>query len=731
MNAIDVKNEPIVGKILIVDDLEENLFAMQQILKSLNAEVYSAKSGDEALSLLLRHHFAIVLLDVQMPGMDGFEMASIMRQSDELKLVPIIFISAISKEQNYVFKGYEKGAVDYIFKPVEPMIVRNKVKLFLELDAQRENLDRLHKQTTQLFHQLTDTVKQNKQLLDFASEGILGFDPDGVISFVNKQSLKLLQQSEEDILGHSIQKYLTSPDISPQPHWEASPINKAMLDNREYRISSGFIWRDNGSDFPVDYGCSPMLNEEHEYTGGVMTFKDITIRKQTEEQLIHLAQYDELTDLANRELFASTLSKSLLHAKRNGRCCAVLFLDLDDFKKVNDTKGHSVGDSLLISISKRLKSTLREDDLPARFGGDEFAVLLSDLARNDDAFRIADNILKSMQEPHSLAGEEVHVSFSIGIATFPDCGSDASVLMKSADLAMYHAKQKGKNNFQFFSEHMQKEAERRFVIETELNKALQNNEFSLLYQPQIEINTGEIVGVEALIRWNSQKLGDVPPTEFIPIAEDAGLVNDISCWVIESVFEQHLKWKNSGHHFSKITLSVNLSLKQFTQALKDVFELSREINNGQADHPAGIEIEIKEMALRSSSQRGSSYFHENEEIQSSIETIHKMGFKIIIDDFGIGGMSLFSLMRMPVDIIKIHGSFIDDIGKKEFAEAIIRHTINFAHEMGIKIIAEHVEQIEQVVFLKQHHCDFLQGFLFSKPLELAELENLPQIMSMD
>ena len=703
---MDIEEE-IIGKVLVVDDLEENLFAMQQILKSLKAEVYTAKSGEEALALLLRHHFAIVLLDVQMPEMDGFEMAAIMRQSDELKLIPIIFISAISKEQEYVFKGYESGAVDYIFKPVEPIIVRNKVKLFLELDAQREKLNRLNKQNEELLHQYTETVTRNKQLLNSSSEGILGYDPDGMITFVNKQAIRLLQQSEEHILSHDIQHYLTPPDISPRPEWSGSPINKAMRDNREYRISSGFIWRDNGSDFPVDYGCSPIFNDDNEYVGGVMTFQDITVRKMAEEQLIHIAQYDELTDLANRELFTTTLSRSLIRAQRNERSCGVLFLDLDNFKKINDTMGHAAGDDLLISIAQRLKSALREDDLPARFGGDEFAVLLTDLAKNEDAFKVADTILKSMKEPHLLQGENVVVSFSIGISTYPQCGSDATELMKSADIAMYHAKQKGKNNFQYFSTQMQKEAERRFVIESELKNALTNHEFVLVYQPQIELSSGNVVGVEALIRWESPALGWVPPAEFIPIAEEAGLVSQISQWVIESVYEQSVQWKRSGHHFSRITLAVNLSLEHFTQALKDVYQ--RSISQGESE-AIGIDIEISEMALKECSGRGGVQNNEKM-IKSALKSIHDMGFNIIIDDFGTGGMSLSSLMSMPVSALKIDNSFVADIGKDDFAEAVVRYTIKFAHEMGIKVIAEGVENAEQVMFLQEYHCDYLQGFV--------------------
>lgn len=723
--------EIIVGKILIVDEQEENLIAMKNILQSLNAEVFTANTADVALSLLAEHNFALVLVDIHSPDTGGFELAFIMNQSDKLKQIPVIFISTVSKEQDYVVAGYENGVVDYIFKPLEPAIVRNKVKLFLELDAQREKLERLHKQTKQLLYQLTTTERQNKQLLDSASEGILGFEQSGVISFVNKQSLRLLQQSEENILGCSIQKYLTPPDISPGPLWESSPIYKAMHDNREYRISSGFIWRDNGSNFPVDYGCSPIINDSGNCTGGVMTFQDITVRKLAEEQLIHIAQFDDLTDLANRDLFTTTLSKSLLHAQRNSRCCAVLFLDLDNFKKINDTMGHSAGDELLISISRRLKGALREDDLPARFGGDEFAVLLNDLARNEDAFKVADTILKSMREPHLLLGEEVVVSFSIGIATYPDSGSDTTLLMKAADMAMYHAKQKGKNNFQFFSDHMQKEAERRFVIEAELKTALPNNEFTLVYQPQIETSTGKVVGVEALIRWHNPTLGEVSPSEFIPVAEEAGLVSEISSWVIECVFEQHLTWKATGHHFSNITLAVNLSLKQFTQALQEVYQRSMEINEGNAAHPVGIDIEISEMSLQDNLQRDGFKAHDVQSHQSSIEAIHKMGFKIIIDDFGKGGMSLSSLMRLPVDVLKIHNSIIADIGTDEFAETIVRYTISFAHEMGFKVIAEGVERMEQVVFLKQCDCDFLQGFLFCEPVELAELEKLPEIISLD
>jgi diguanylate cyclase (GGDEF)-like protein/PAS domain S-box-containing protein len=728
--------DKIIGKILIVDDQEDNLKSLNQQLNSLAADIYTARSGGEALALLLRHHFAIVLVDVQMPDMDGVEMATIMRQSEELKLVPIIFISDVQKEQEYVFKGYEKGAVDYIIKPVEPVILRHKVKLFLELDAQREKLRRLHEQTQNLLQQITNTVKQNKQLLDSSSEGIIGYDPSGLITFVNKQAIALLKQSEKQILGRQIQDFLISPKLTPAPSWESSPMNKAMLDNRQYRISSGYIWRHDGSDFPVDYGCSPIYNEENDYVGGVMTFQDITIRKMAEEQLIHIAQYDELTDLANRDLFASTLSKSLLHAQRNGRTCGVLFLDLDNFKKINDSMGHAAGDDLLISIAGRLKDAIREDDLPARFGGDEFAVLLSDLARTEDAMKVAENILKAMQKTHLLQGEDVRVSFSIGIATYPECGSEASALMKAADIAMYHAKQKGKNNFQFFSQQMQLEAERRLIIETELKKALKNDEFILVYQPQIDAQNGQIVGVEALIRWENEILGQVAPSEFIPIAEESGLVCDISRWVIETVYRQYKAWQDSTQPFYSITLAINMSLVKFVQTIETVHEKLCSLmdkTGEQTEKPlfSGIYIEINEMALKNSPTMNAFNVEEAQAVSEALHHIHNMGLKISIDDFGTGGMSLSNLMQMPVEVLKIDTSFIDGIGRDEMAESIIRYTIQFAHDLGIQVIAEGVENQAQVDFLQKHGCDYLQGYHLSAPLQLAELEKLPQTLALN
>lgn len=728
--------DKIIGKILIVDDQEDNLKSLNQQLNSLAADIYTAHSGGEALALLLRHHFAIVLVDVQMPDMDGVEMATIMRQSEELKLVPIIFISDVQKEQEYVFKGYEKGAVDYIIKPVEPVILRHKVKLFLELDAQREKLRRLHEQTQNLLQQITNTVKQNKQLLDSSSEGIIGYDPGGLITFVNKQAIALLKQSEKQILGRQIQDFLISPKLTPAPSWESSPMNKAMLDNRQYRISSGYIWRYDGSDFPVDYGCSPIYNEENDYVGGVMTFQDITIRKMAEEQLIHIAQYDELTDLANRDLFASTLSKSLLHAQRNGRTCGVLFLDLDNFKKINDSMGHAAGDDLLISIAGRLKDAIREDDLPARFGGDEFAVLLSDLARTEDAIKVAENILKAMQKTHLLQGEEVRVSFSIGIATYPECGSEASALMKAADIAMYHAKQKGKNNFQFFSQQMQLEAERRLIIESELKKALKNNEFILVYQPQIDAQNGQIVGVEALIRWENEILGQVAPSEFIPIAEESGLVCDISRWVIETVYRQYKAWQDSSQPFYSITLAINMSLVKFVQTIETVHEqlcslMDKTGKQTEAPLFSGIYIELNEMALKNSPTMNAFNVEEAQAVSEALHHIHNMGLKISIDDFGTGGMSLSNLMQMPVEVLKIDTSFIDGIGRDEMAESIIRYTIQFAHDLGIQVIAEGVENQAQVDFLQKHGCDYLQGYHLSAPLKLAELEKLPQTLALN
>ncbi|WP_252177092.1 diguanylate cyclase [Endozoicomonas sp. 4G] len=434
-------------KILVVDDRPENLLAMNKLLKPLGAEIHKVDSGEAALSEVLHHHFAVILLDVQMPGMDGFETATLLHSNKQTANIPIIFVTAINKDQAYISKGYQAGAVDYLPKPINPDILLGKVKVFLQLEEQRLELEQVSKE-------LRWISRKNKLLLDNAGEGIVGLDPDGRISFINPTACAMLEGTEENLLGEHISRFLFDTEGEEAlENWQASEIReKTMVAGGTFHTSERQLWTFLGNSFAAEYNMAAIVNGRQEVQGCVLLFQDITERKKLENQLLQMAKYDSLTGLANRTLFKEFLGTSLARSERRNKSTAVMYLDLDHFKEINDTLGHDAGDLLLKSVSQRLQECVREGDLVARLGGDEFAIILDDVAEASDAKLIAEKILTSIREPHDLNGEARHVGTSIGIATSEDTGSDAEALLKAADQAMYVAKKCGRDDYRLASE---------------------------------------------------------------------------------------------------------------------------------------------------------------------------------------------------------------------------------------------------------------------------------------
>ncbi len=434
-------------KILVVDDRPENLLAMDKLLKPLGAEVHKVDSGEKALSEVLAHHFAVILLDVQMPGMDGFETATLLHSNKQTDNIPIIFVTAINKDHNYVAKGYQSGAVDYLPKPIVPEILLGKVKVFLQLEEQRLALEDVTKE-------LRWISRKNKLLLDCAGEGIVGLDKAGNITFINPTACELLGGAEESFLNTHISQFLfdTTNDKPAIDQWLESDIYRECLEKGgTLKQSTGLINIRQGT-FPAEFNIAAIVNGRNSVQGAVFVFQDITERKQMEDQLLRMAKYDSLTGLANRTLFREFLQSSMDRSDRYHKNTAVMFLDLDHFKEINDQLGHDAGDQLLSSVANRLESCIRKVDLIARLGGDEFAVVLDDVKNSDDARTVANKILSVLKEPHELGDASKKVGTSIGIAFYPDNGRDADGLIKAADEAMYVAKNEGRNDFRFYSD---------------------------------------------------------------------------------------------------------------------------------------------------------------------------------------------------------------------------------------------------------------------------------------
>lgn len=442
----------------------------------------------------------------------------------------------------------------------------------------------------------------------------------------------------------------------------------------------------------------------------ILVSRDITERQEYEEKIKHQAFHDSLTNLPNRSLFTDRLRLSLAHAKRNNQMIAILFIDLDRFKPINDTLGHEIGDQLLCETAWRIRACVREEDTVARLGGDEFTVMIHEIENAESAAKIAERILENIRLPFMIKGHELYLSISAGIALYPDDGIEVETLLKNADTAMYLAKENNKNNYQFYTPELNEKIHNRLLIEIEMRRAIERAEFVLHYQPKINVNTNEMIGVEALVRWQHPERGLVPPMEFIPIAEETGMIVSLGEWVLHTACRQNKEWQNSG--YEPMSISVNLSARQFQ--LQNLVEMTRRILNETGLEAHWLELEITESIAMMNSQY----------TMDTLNRLKKMGVKLSIDDFGTGYSSLGLLKRFPVDKLKIDKSFVMGIGEVRDSEIITSTIIALCKGLKLDVVAEGVETEEQCKFLQKHQCSEMQGFLFSKPLSSYDLELL-------
>jgi diguanylate cyclase (GGDEF)-like protein len=437
---------------------------------------------------------------------------------------------------------------------------------------------------------------------------------------------------------------------------------------------------------------------------------DLTETKRAEEQIKNLAYYDTLTKLPNRILFRDRLNLGISHSKRNNEILSVMFIDLDRFKDINDTLGHDAGDELLKEVAIRLSNNIRKDDTISRMGGDEFALILGDMREEKQIVDIAEDIIDIFAKPFIIKGQEFYITASIGISAYPNDGDFSETLFKNAEIAMYRAKEFGKNNYQFFTQTMNEKAERRVELEKKLRKALEKNEFLLHYQPQVEAVTEKIVGCEALIRWDNEGFGLVSPGEFIPVAEETGLIIPMGEWVLNTACKQLKTWHEAG--FSTLNMAVNVSAHQFEQT--DFAEIVTKVIDETGVSPQHLEIELTESTMMKSTEQAISI----------MQKLRKKGVKISIDDFGTGFSSLGYLQKFSADILKIDRSFMGNIHGNSSNQAIVNAVIDMSHALNLCVVAEGVETKEQMDFLKTKGCDLIQGYYFSKPLPSNLFEKL-------
>ncbi|MFA7269422.1 MAG: EAL domain-containing protein [Sterolibacterium sp.] len=536
-----------------------------------------------------------------------------------------------------------------------------------------------------------------------SGEGIVITDAENRIISVNDSFTRLTGYTPDEVRGRN-PRILASgrtPCETYQAMWTA-------LNSDGYW--QGEVWerRKDGHVYPKWLSITVMRNAAGALTHYIASFTDISERKAAEERISRLAHHDALTGLYNRFSLQDRLGQTLLTARREREQVAIMFIDLDHFKNINDTLGHHVGDGLLVEVARRLLSSVRESDIVARLGGDEFVVVLAGMEADSDAVTVAGKIIHVLGEPYHIDGHELHSSPSIGIGLYPGDGTDEQTLMKNADTAMYHAKAQGRNNYQFFTAAMNAAATQRMKLEHDLRRALAEGQMLLFYQPQVEAGSGRLCGVEALVRWRHPERGLVPPDDFIPIAEETGLILPLGEWVLNEACRQLAAWK--AHGVAGLHVAINISAQQLRSP--DLLEQVRTALD-RHDLVAGeVELEITESAAMDDPERAIAL----------LQSLSALGVKLAIDDFGTGYSSLAYLKRLPIQVLKLDRSFVSDIESDEDDAAICAATIALAHTLGLKVVAEGVETKAQEYFLSTvHRCDILQGYLFGKPVPALEL----------
>lgn len=689
--------------VLIVDDDMAQRLLMRETLHGNSLVVEEAENGEEALAVFERCSPDLVLMDVKMPKMDGFTACARMRKLAGGQDAVIVLVTGLEDFAS-IRRAFDVGATDFITKPVNWPLLAHRVRYLLRAGRAFRNLRQSEKRLS---------IAQN-----IASLGNWDWDIDKNSVYCSPQMYRIFGFS-------STEPAATYKTFLERVHQDEADsvrdlVHKALQAKKPYSIDYRIV---------LPGGACRNVHEQadvvHDERGNPVsmhgTVQDITERINAEEKIRFLAYYDGLTGLPNRQLFLEHFNQALFAAQRDDSKVALLYLDLDRFKRINDTLGHSAGDKLLKAISICLADSIRSSDIVAkaclpgkpgvtlsRLGGDEFTILLTRLDEEEHAGRVAQRILDLLSQPVRVAGQEVYISGSIGITLFPSDGEDVDVLLRNADVAMYHAKESGRNSFQYFSEQMNQRTMEKLGIETDLKKALERDELLLYYQPQIDLLTGKVAGMEALARWQHPRLGMVPPAMFIPIAEEAGLIIDIGQWVLHEACRQAVQWQQAG--FAPLRMGVNISSLQFKQ--QSLASLVHQVLQKTGFAARYLELELTESAIMQNVSQ----------VNDTLIELKELGVNLSVDDFGTGYSSMSYLKRLPLDTLKIDRSFVMDITTDANDAAIIKAIIALAKSLGLKTIAEGVETAEQLAFLQEQRCDEIQGYFISRPLPGPEIE---------
>jgi len=684
---------------LVVDDELSLRLSMSAALSKAGFEVIEAENGREALDLFQAHTPDLVLLDVLMPKMDGFQTCSAIRKMPEGQYAQILMVTGLDDSDSIEY-AFEVGANDFVAKPLNWVMLGHRGRYMLRAGR--------------AFHELNSSERRLAKTQELAKLGNWEFDLINNSFYCAPEACRLLGLDDKN---QATYKDFLATIIPSERNQVKQQIDSAIQSNTSFSIHYRVTLPGGVLHHILNRG-EILFNENGSPEIVLGAVQDVTQLKHAEEKIRRLAFYDGLTGLANRMLFMDRLDYEITSAERNKKFFALLFLDLDQFKRINDTYGHYIGDLLLKNVSETLQKCIRRSDtasgpitdnsdaLIARLGGDEFIILLPDISEPERAAIVAQRILHEMPRTHHLDGHDISVTTSIGISVYPADGENSEELLKHADSAMYHAKETGRNNYQFYKESLNVAVLERFSLEQDIKAALKREEFLLYYQPQIDLISHKIIGAEALIRWVHPQKGMVPPDKFISIAEESGLIVDINKWVIQTACKQNRTWKNAG--FDPIRIAVNLS--GYHLAKQNIIQVIRDALR-EADLDAKyLEVEITENIL----------MQDNEDTVLILQRMKDLGIQIALDDFGTGYSSLNYLTSFPVDVIKIDRSFVMGCPERKKNLVIIKAIIAMGHSLGMKIVAEGIETEEQLALLKGFAADEGQGYYFSRPVPQDE-----------
>ncbi|MHB8454636.1 MAG: putative bifunctional diguanylate cyclase/phosphodiesterase [Acidiferrobacterales bacterium] len=644
------------------------------------------ESIEAAEAYLAVNPIDVVLLDMQIPGMHELETIRLVRRA--APRVAIVLLTDLDRESKAII-AMQGGAQDYLIKgEVEPRELMRSLSNAIERKIIEEALFK---------------VKERAQItLDSIGDAVICTDLSGEISFLNPAAANMTGWSLPEAVGQPLADVFRVMDA--YTHLTvANPVDKAVAQNRVGALppNSLLIRRDKHELF-IEDSVAPIHDREGLVVGSVLIFRDASVARALAAQMAHLSEHDSLTGLPNRLLLSDRIGQGIAQAARNKGLLAVLFLDLDGFKHINDSLGHPIGDKLLQSVAKRLEDCVRSPDTVSRQGGDEFIVLLHDVKRPEDAAITVNRILAVVEQIHTVDGHDLHITASLGVSIYPDDGVNADELIRNADTAMYRAKEGGRHGYRFFKPEMNVRAVERQSVEEDLRRALQHCEFSLHYQPKIDLKSGVICGAEALIRWKHPTRGFIPPLQFISIAEDSGLIVPIGAWVLREACLQTKAWADAG--LPAISMAVNVSALQFQNDgfIDGLIAILGETGlNGKF-----LELEITESVLMKNAGPATSI----------LLSLKGQGVRVSVDDFGTGYSGLSYLRKFSLDALKIDQSFVREIRKGSNDTALVTAIIAMARSLKLEVTAEGVETPEELAFLKVEGCEEAQGYLFSRPI---------------